>query len=303
MVHAKKISEILGTQWEQIELGEFDRYAKDWFRLFGISTHLHGMYHIEFYKKILVRHTFGQNVTFLSGINGGGWSGQVTVDHITNYNEMTKLAYSHGANADKTQLMMQFDDELRMQFYEKNKSYLENEKIRIIFLIRFKLILLSYLTIVPEYFGFPVWTPFHNFDIAVSMLNLPEERRQVRAWQRDILREHHLDVESMDLLKDNSNTLNYQAYMRHNFEKLDVQILREYFNKNYLEKINGIMLRKPSKLHEFLSRINNKILRIRYVGHGLRLLGFKYRKYSNKKNILIVYPYYITKAIEMGLKK
>ena len=299
VVHAKKLSEILGTQWEQIELGEFDRYAKDWFRLFGISTHLHGMYHIEFYKKILERQSFGQNVSFLSGINGGGWSGQVTVDKIINYNELTTLAYSHGANADKTQLLVQYNDNLRKQFFKRNKCYLENEKIRIIFLIRLKLILISYLTIIPEYFGFPVWTPFHNFDIVVSMLNLPEERRRGRAWQRDIFREHHLDLESMNLSKDTSNTLDYQAYMRHSFEPLDIQMLGEYFNKSYLEKINKIMLMKPPKSQEIFGRVNNRIMGIRYVGPGLRLLGFKRSKH---KDILIASPYYVIKTIEMGLK-
>ena len=299
VVHAKKLSEILGTQWAQIELGEFDRYAKDWFRLFGISTHLHGMYHIEFYKKILERHTFGQNVSFLSGINGGGWSGQVTVDHITNYNEITKLAYSHGLNADKTQLLITFDDKLRKQFYEKNKFYLENEKIRIIFLIRLKLILISYLTIIPEYFGFPVWTPFHNFDIVVSMLNLPEERRHERAWQMDIFREYQLDLESMDLPKDSSNTLDYQAYMNDHYEPLDIQILGEYFNKSYLGKINEIILKKPSKSQEIFGLVNNRIQGIRYVGFVLRLMGFKYRRY---KDILITAPYNVIKTIEMGLR-
>lgn len=181
----------------------------------------------------------------------------------------------------------------------KNKFYLEDEKRRIIFLLRFKLILLSYLTIVPEYFGFPVWTPFLNFDIVVSMLNLPEERWHERAWQRDIFREHHLDLESMNLPKDTSNTLNYQAYMNDYFEPLDIQILCDYFNKSYLEDINKIMLAKTSKLHEILGKVTNQIMSTRYVGPGLRLLGFKHRDY---RDILIVYPYYVTKAIEMGLK-
>ncbi|GAH00653.1 unnamed protein product, partial [marine sediment metagenome] len=213
VVYGKKLSEILGTQWEQIELGKFNRYIEDWFRLFGISTHLHGMYHIEFYKKILERHSFGENVSFLSAIFGDVWSGNVTVGNITNHKELAKLSYSHGANADRTQLLIPFDDKLRKQFFGKNKLYLKSEKRRIAFLIRVKLILISYLTIVPEYFGFPVWTPFLNFDIAVSMLNIPKERRQGRAWQRDIFREYGLDLESMDLPKNTSNTLDYQAYM------------------------------------------------------------------------------------------
>jgi hypothetical protein len=223
----------------------------------------------------------------------------VTVDHITNYNEITKLAYSHGLNADKKQLLMPFDDKLRKQFHEKNKFYLENKKIRIIILIRLKLILLSYIVIIPEYFSFPVWTPFLNFDILVSMLNLPEERRHERVWQRDIFREYPLDVENMNLPKDSSNTLDYQAYMRHSFEPLDIKMLGEYFNTRYLEKINKIILKKLSKSQEIFGRVNNQIMSIRYVGFGLRLLGFKYRRY---KDILITAPYMIIKAIEMGLK-
>ena len=295
VVYAKKVCKTLGIQWEQIELGEFNRYVKGWFKLFGISTHLHGMYHIEFYKKILENHSFGGNATFLSAIIGDGWSGNVTCGKITNYNEIIKLAYSHGINAGKTQLLIPLDHKLKKQFFEENKIYLENEKIRITFLLRVKLILLSYLTIVPEYFGFPIWTPFLNLDIAIGMLNLSKERRQKRIWQEDIFKKYNLDIESMNLPRDNSNTLNYEAYMNHHFEPLDIQILSPYFKKSHLESINKIIFRKPSRLQEALRRIISN----RYMKFALKLLGIKYRRY---KDILIAYPYYITKTIEMGLK-
>ena len=51
VVHAKKISEIYNTKWDQIELKDYYNYIDKWFSIYGISTHLHGMYHIEFYKK------------------------------------------------------------------------------------------------------------------------------------------------------------------------------------------------------------------------------------------------------------
>lgn len=51
VVHAKKISEIYNTQWEQIELKNFHEYIDKWIKVYGISTHTHGMYHIEFYTK------------------------------------------------------------------------------------------------------------------------------------------------------------------------------------------------------------------------------------------------------------
>lgn len=52
VVYAKQFSEILGTRWEQIPIGDFHLYFDEWDRLFGASTHAHGMYHIEFYRKI-----------------------------------------------------------------------------------------------------------------------------------------------------------------------------------------------------------------------------------------------------------
>src|SRR5262249_49239140 len=49
VVYAKKIAEILGTGFKQIQLGNFHNYLEEWDALFGISTHAHGMYQMEFY--------------------------------------------------------------------------------------------------------------------------------------------------------------------------------------------------------------------------------------------------------------
>lgn len=300
VVHAKKISEILGTQWEQIKLGEFDQYICDWFNLFGVSTHLHGMYHIEFYKKILEKHKFKEKATFLSGIVGDAWAGKVNVGAIDNFNEVTKLAYSHGANADIRQLLVQYNYALRNNFFYEHEKYLGNEKVRIVFLIRFKIILISYLVIVPEYFGFPVWTPYLNFNIVVEMLNLPEERRLDRAWQKDIFKKYSLDLESMNLTKDYSNSLNYQAYINDEFEPLDIQLMSKYFSEEYLEKINYVMSKKSIPLLDnLLTWVNKELMCNRYIGYGLRSLGIKDKR---GQNILIVYPYYIIKTIELSLK-
>lgn len=299
VVQAKKVSEILKTKFEQIELTDYNRYMDHWFKIYGISTHLHGMYHIEFYKKISESHSFGKSVSLLSGIIGDGWSGNVTVDRISNFNEISKLGYSHGANADETQLLIPFGEDLKRIFFEKHQHYLKNEKIRIIFLLRFKLILLSYLIIIPEYFGFTVWTPFLNFEIALSMLNISIERRNGRAWQRELFRQYSLDIEGMNLKKDNSNSLNYQAYLAHIFEKLDVELLCKYFNKKYLEDINEKMLGKPSRLKLNLNKLNNHLIATKYIRSVLRLLGITY---SNLKDILIVFPYYVINTIERGLK-
>jgi len=296
VVHAKKISEILGTKWKQVELGEFNKYIEDWFKIFGISTHLHGMYHIEFYKKILENHTFGKNATFLSGIIGDAFSGNVSIAPIKDYHDIKNLSYSHGANSDTSQLVICYDENLKQKYFKENRKYFENEKIRIIQSMRIKIILLSYLRTIPEYFGFPVWTPFHNFDIAIGMLNLPKERQKNRAWQQDIFKRHNLDVENMGLSKDNSNTLDYHAFINHGFEPLDINALSPYFKKDYLIGINNTMLKNNHLLPESILSLHDKILRIRYVGSGLRRIGCK-----PKKDIMIPMPYYILKALELGL--
>ncbi len=300
VVHAKKVSEILGTQWRRIDLGNFDQYIGDWFKIFGISTHLHGMYHIEFYKKIRQLDEFTKNATFASGIVGDAWAGNIKVGKIYNFNDITKMAYSHGMNADKEQLIINHNSDLRKKYFDENVRYLSNEKIRIVHLIRFKIILISYLTILPEYFGFPVWTPYLNLDIVVDMLNLPEERRHNRAWQTDTFRRYHLDVESMNLPCDRSNSLDYQGYINNNYEPLDVQVIDNLFKMSYLNKINRFMSKHehPSRVENIYNRVTKLLMDIPYIRHILRRLGVT----EQNSNMSILYAYYVAKAIELGLK-
>lgn len=43
VVFAKELSKELGFAWSQIEIGAFHDYLSDWDRVFGVSTHAHGM--------------------------------------------------------------------------------------------------------------------------------------------------------------------------------------------------------------------------------------------------------------------
>ena len=300
VVHAKKVSEILGTRWSQIELGNFDQYIDDWFKIFGISTHLHGMYHIEFYKKMRQMDEFTKNATFVSGIVGDAWAGDIIVGKIHNFNDLTKMAYSHGINADKEQLIIHHNSDLRKNFFYENKGYLADEKIRIIHLIRFKIILISYIATVPEYFGFPVWTPYLNFNIVVDMLNLPKERRHNRAWQTDIFRKYNLDIESMDLPSDRSNSLDYQSYINSDYKSLDTQVMNDLFKTSYLQKINLFVSKQehPSIIENICNKVTRPLMGIRYIGYGLRCLGI----IDQRSNMSKLYAYYVIKAIESGLK-
>ena len=90
VVHAKKNSEIFSTKWEQIELKNYPKYISKWFSIYGFSTHLHGMYHIEFYFKILEKYKF-KNPSFLSGIFGDIWAGNIKYEKISDHIDLIKL--------------------------------------------------------------------------------------------------------------------------------------------------------------------------------------------------------------------
>ena len=65
VVYARMLADKLGTSWEQITLGDFHVFFDDWDKLFGVSTHAHGMYHIEFYTQIM--HRLQPDTRLLSG--------------------------------------------------------------------------------------------------------------------------------------------------------------------------------------------------------------------------------------------
>jgi len=291
VIHAKKASQILGTQWEQIRLGNFNQYIPQWFKLYGFATHLHGMYHIEFYKKILTSHTFSKHATFLSGIFGDVWAGNVEYEQIYHVSDLIKLGYAHGLNIDMRFFTANPQNDLKNKFFENNRDLLIDDKIKIIFTIRLKLMLISYLTQIPEYFGFPVWTPFLNFNHAVGMLTIAEERRKKRIWQKDYFVRHGLDLESMKIKSNRSNTLDYMASKNSIFEPIDVALMSRYVQKKHLEKINSALANRG-----MWEDIKNGMFMIPKIGRICRILGIK--------NDLInsLYEYYVIKAIEMGLK-
>ena len=72
-VKAAELCRRLGLRWELIPLGDFHRYLDEWDRLFGVSTHAHGMYQIEFYRHIVPRVSSGS--LLISGASGEWFSG------------------------------------------------------------------------------------------------------------------------------------------------------------------------------------------------------------------------------------
>lgn len=266
VVYARRLSAIMGTSWEQIQLGDFHRYFDEWDRLFGVSTHAHGMYHIEFYNKVLKSATAGS--AFLSGMIGDAWAGAVSIPELSNQDDVYRLAYSHGVHADSSQSVIRNSDKACLAHYwETEKIRLEDPRRRIIAAMRFKVILLCYLRRVPEVLGFRWWSPFLDIDIAMAMLNLPPERRRQRAWQQDLFKKVGLDLESMRLTSSNENTLDLDGLRRIPLRPLRANVLADVVRPSYVEWINR------SVAHFRGADLLNPLSSIPLVGGGLRRLG------------------------------
>jgi len=289
VIHAKKISEIYNTSWSRIELKDFHNYINQWVEIYGISTHAHGMYHIELYTKILEMNKFDKP-TFLSGIIGDGWAELGKFKDINSEKDMIHLGYTHGANLDLNDLNLKSEGLIKKQVYETNKEYFKNEKTKAVFVMRTKIILLSYLTQIPEYFGMPTWTPFLNFDIVKATLSLPDEERKNRLWQKTLFKEVGLDLENMNLKSNRNNSLIASIMEDVEFEDLNIEILGKYFNIERLKEINYLLKEKPNH-----KSIKNRLLGVPKVGGVLRLIGL------NNPNIKAIHEYYIYKSIEKGL--
>ncbi|RAK20396.1 hypothetical protein B0I26_10447 [Anoxybacillus vitaminiphilus] len=289
VVYAKKISEILNTKWKQIKLGHFHNYLDEWYQLYGVSTHAHGMYHMEFYSKIL-KEVSGGN-PFLSGIIGDAWAGNVNIPDI-NLNTLNKLGYTHGMNADPKQSYLKSNNYLKEKYLEINKFKLKDPYWKVIESMRLKIILLSYLLRIPRYYGFNPWSPFIDINIALSMHTIPLKRKVNRAWQSDFFKKYSLNLEELDLKVNKTNSLNYQAMLISKLKPLNVELLREVINPSYVDWINKNVIYISSS-----KKLIRKLLNVKKLGGALRRSGIR-------DTILTAYCAYLTlKPIEQLLEK
>ncbi len=290
VIHAKKIFEIYNTKWKQIELKEFHRYIDEWTEIYGFSTHLHGMYHIEFYKNISKKYDFS-NSSFLSGIIGDAWAELGKFKKIENYQDVINLGYTHGMNLNSKYLNFKNNNKLKKEYYRIHSEHFKNDKIRSIFAMRTKMMLISYLTQIPEYFGMPVWTPFLNFHIVKATLNIADDRRKNRVWEKDFFKRVGLYLEDMGLESEKSNNLNYEIMKKTTLVPIDIEIMQTYIDKSRLVRINNALIRFLA-----IEIYKNQFLSISKVGGVLRRLGF------SNNTLRLLNEYYVVKAIEKGLK-
>lgn len=299
--YAKNLSKILNTQWEQIELDNFNKYIKEWNEIFGPYIHAHGMYHIEFYKKIETK--IGKDKHLLSGIIGDAWAGSVKIDPIKTPDELIKLGYTHGMHADSKFSLLKSPSLLKKKYFEENKYKLTNPKWLVVEAMRFKMILLQYLIRVPEKIGFIPWSPFLELEVAMSMLNLPTEERRNRNWQKDFFQRNNILLDELKIQKDSGNTLNLKNIENTDFELIDVNIFEGILSEDYIYEINRILSnsRKSLKLKRIVHKILSKLYFIPKLESVLKMTKIDNYNFNCKEHN--AYAAYLTiKPIENLLK-
>jgi hypothetical protein len=239
-VKAAYLTRRLGIRQELVPLGWFHRYMSAWDALFGVSTHTHGMYQMEFYDYIASQVDRGSLV--LSGACGEWFAGDdpevraksilATVDDVyemLNYGKMTADSRMSHFASERLGGQALLTDEPRLR-----AEYLP----RVLAMVRVRLTLLSYLVRVPASMGLSPRAPFLDMDLGLRMLTLPERERTNRQWQRDFFARQGVDLESRPWPVDYRNTLNYQAMRRVPLRPLDEVLLSEVVRPDYVRWIN-----------------------------------------------------------------
>lgn len=291
VIHAKKLSSLLKIEFNQVTLDHYHDYFKDWFSLYGISTHLHGMYHIEFYTKIIKNHNL-YNPVLMSGIIGDLWSNsnRFLKIEIKRPDDILNLGLSHEIRLENKHINFVMPKKDIKDFFLNNKKLFDDNRMKAIYTVRFKIILLSYLTQLPEYFGIPVCTPFLNYDVVRSILAIKETRRRDRLWQQDFFNRSGCDLESMNLKSSKSNRLNFEIAKKNSLEPINIELMSEFVNNSRLRQINKVLSNQ-----DVFSRFKDQLLFTPMIGRILGRLGFK------NEFLKALNEYYVIKSFEKGL--
>ncbi|HEY3216761.1 MAG TPA: hypothetical protein VGK93_09745 [Candidatus Eisenbacteria bacterium] len=242
-VRARFVARRLGMSWERIELGRFHEYLDHWDDVYGVATHAHGMYLMEFFDQI--RSRLGPGRRLLSGIVGDAWAGSIAPIPVSGPDDLWRLGYTHGLRGASSQSRLRGKGQVRERFWHEHRDALiATAPLQTVWVIRLKMIVLSCLLRLPKHYGFTPWSPFLIPKIALGMLTLPRERRRKRIWQKEFFRRQGLDLEREHLKCDVSNTLNAQGLRRVPPPPLDASLLAEVVRPEYVNWINRTMFRR-----------------------------------------------------------
>ncbi len=290
---AKRVARKLGLQWKHIYLNDAYQYMDEWHDLFGFGTHLHGMIHIEFYRKILRDISPDQPSAMFSGISGSAFQGGYPAKkRISRPSELYDLALTHHLNCNR--LIDNKQTQAETRFFESNRELLTNLRWYPVVTMRIKMNLLHYLYKLPATMGLPSTSPYHNFEIATKMLSLPMERRKNRRWVNEYFLKKNLYFGSRIKYGDTRNTLNQLLFKNHTFQPLDEKIWEK----------NPVRIKKVREINENLKNADTPLGIIRFYLTTLRVVK-ELVKLVGIYDIFSKYlpPYLTLKSLEKTLKK
>lgn len=235
VTRAQAVAAHLGARWERIPLGDFHGRMDEWDDHFGVSTHAHGMYHLEFYEKIAA--LTGPGRPLLSGLVGDAWAGSIARLPAASAADLPTLGLSRGVNAGALRPRLRGEGAYRAAFWAARRERFQDPVFQIVEVIRQKMLLLAFAFIAPGRKGFAPWSPFLVPDVALAMITLPAAARHRRRWQREFFAQHHVDVERT-AGGSGENNLDLRALHAQPPAPLDATVLRELFEFEAIERIN-----------------------------------------------------------------
>lgn len=292
-VKAHQTASMCGINWEQIELDKYlsEEYLSQWFELYGPAVHLHGMYQLEFYKKIKSRYST-DNLTLLSGIIGDVFAGTVRVNDIHSAHELTNLGYLHGiCIEDDICTLSGKTNYIAEEYYEKNKDKIADKNWCVLLTLRLKLMLLSYLLKTPQSLGMNTWSPFIIPEISMGMLNLDWSLKNDRVWQQREFDKLNMNFGWEKGKCDYNMVLDIETLRKNPVRPLDVKLLGRVVDEKYVQQVNEYILKKPLRTLPAKPRtpqnIYNKLIR-QYNGQIEKAL-VRYEILGSIERLLINY--------------
>ena len=288
---AEEVSKRLKTKFKWIKLGNENNQILDWLSLKGASTHLHGMYQLDFYKKIV--NELDDSSINISGIYGDLWAGKILTKIPHSINQYEKLFLSHGLNYSKNIDLKSNDElDLLLERFTRDKQFLGSNFFRAVTIARHKMILLSYLIDAPQNVGLETYSPFLDFEVVSSMLRLPSDQWENRKWQKKIFSDNNLMIKMPWSIESRSNMLYMHSYKNYDFPPLSYPHFNSEIKVRILE-LNRFFNRKskPTYLSQYLITWF-KLKKIPLIG-----------KYIKQPLRDAVYDYYHIAPIEWSLNK
>lgn len=290
---AKNIAQKLNVPNKQITIDNENNFLEEWNALKGISTHSHGMYQYEFYKKIHEKDDMRNTIT-ISGIFGDVYSGKREESKLRSLQDYKNFFFSHGLCYSKSNFSKIESLDLYQRHYQNSSEQYKLKRSKFLLIVRNKMMLISYLMQIPQLFGSLSYSPFNNIDVVTAILRMEESEWRNRAWQKKYFISKKIDYEPKFNPLTRSNNLYLKSFKNSSLVPLD-----------YIEGIAGLDDSYIKKLNEILKKKNIFLIYLEYIINAFKIekilgiFGIKIKKIIHTS----VMDYYHLYPIEKFIKE